>query len=333
MANAWFRMYSEFADDPKVQMMSESMQRRLAMLFCLRCREISLGDDEVAFALRISPEEAHQTKSLFLDKGFIGEDWGIRNWDTRQFVSDSSAERVKRYRDKRQAAGLNRGSSHLSDPFLYERDCNRCIYCGDTANLCIDHIFPITKGGDDHYDNLGVACKSCNSGKSGRDPYEAKLKFINKAAESRFHGYRERRNSPVTVTVTPPEQNRTEHKKPSRDKREPNVRHAPFKEACSKYYEHHKLEMAWSASEGKQLSELLSANPSLTLPQFQDLLRHRSKSQVNHAERPRVWLGRATDYAAGPLDKFNKPVDPNNNPIPFKPVTLAEKMERQMAQA
>lgn len=122
-------------------------------------------------------------------------------------------------------------------------------------------------------------------------------------------------------------------KKPSRDKREPDARHAPFKEACSKYYEHHKLEMAWSASEGKQLSELLSANPLLTLPQFQDLLRHRSRSQVNHAERPRVWLGRATDYAAGPLDKFNKPVDPNNNPIPFKPVTLAEKMERQMAQA
>ena len=33
----WFRMYAEFATDPKVQMMPEAMQRRLVMLLCLQC--------------------------------------------------------------------------------------------------------------------------------------------------------------------------------------------------------------------------------------------------------------------------------------------------------
>ena len=37
MANPWFRLYSEFATDPKVQMMSESYQRRFIMLLCIRC--------------------------------------------------------------------------------------------------------------------------------------------------------------------------------------------------------------------------------------------------------------------------------------------------------
>ena len=32
MPMPWFRMWSEFADDPKVQIMPEAMQRRLVML-------------------------------------------------------------------------------------------------------------------------------------------------------------------------------------------------------------------------------------------------------------------------------------------------------------
>ena len=316
MANAWFRLYSEFADDPKVQMMSEAMQRRLVMLFCLRCKETSLGDGEIAFALRISTEEAADTKKLFVDKGFIDDSWNITNWDDRQFVSDSSAERVKRYRDKRQAAGLNRGSSHLSDPFLYERDCNRCIYCGDTKSLCIDHIYPISKGGDDHYDNLGVSCKGCNSGKAGRDPYEAKLRFINKDAELRFHGYINIRNLPVTVTATAPEQNRTEqiHKKPSREMRESDPRHKSFKEVLKAYFDYHKLKMTWDGAEAKQLSSLLAANPEMTVDQFRTLLHNRTKSRgVNHSKRPSSWIRNATDYGAGPLNEFGQPI---NAPAP-----------------
>ena len=59
MANPWFRMYAEFATDPKVQMMSEADQRRFVMLLCLRCSndDVTLHDDEVAFQLRISNDE------------------------------------------------------------------------------------------------------------------------------------------------------------------------------------------------------------------------------------------------------------------------------------
>lgn len=99
----WFRMYHEFASDAKVQSMSEAMQRRLLMLLCLRCSNTleTLQHDELAFALRISDDELSATKDLFVRKNFINEEWEILQWDKRQFVSDSSAPRVKRHREKK----------------------------------------------------------------------------------------------------------------------------------------------------------------------------------------------------------------------------------------
>lgn len=102
MANTWFRMYSEFASDPKVQMLSETDQRRLTMIFCLRCNgHVTLQDEEVTFLLRISNESWQVTKALFISKGFINSDNEVLNWDKRQYVSDSSAERVARHRAKK----------------------------------------------------------------------------------------------------------------------------------------------------------------------------------------------------------------------------------------
>ncbi|QOT75072.1 hypothetical protein [Cupriavidus basilensis] len=101
MSNPWFRMYSEFATDAKVQSMSEPMQRRLMMLFCLRCSNAlaTLQEDELAFALRLSDEELAETKALFVRKGFVDEGWNLCNWDKRQFVSDSSTGRSRKHRE------------------------------------------------------------------------------------------------------------------------------------------------------------------------------------------------------------------------------------------
>ncbi len=100
MANPWFRMYAEFATDPKVQSMSEAMQRRLMMVLCMRCSDVlaTLHVDELAFALRISDDELAETKALFVRKGFIDDQWNVLNWAKRQFTSDSSTERSRKHR-------------------------------------------------------------------------------------------------------------------------------------------------------------------------------------------------------------------------------------------
>lgn len=103
MANQWFRMYHEFATDPKIQMLSESDQRRYLMVLCLRCsnEHVTLHDEQVAFQLRISNDEWLKTKDVFIHNNLIENNNKPTAWDKRQYVSDSSTARVKAYRDKK----------------------------------------------------------------------------------------------------------------------------------------------------------------------------------------------------------------------------------------
>lgn len=107
MANPWFRLYAEFVHDPKVQMLSEVMQRRLLMIFCLRCSNVleTLHETEIAFQLRITEEELKAAKLQFTEKGFINADWEVLNWEKRQFASDSSTARVSKHRAKAKEEG------------------------------------------------------------------------------------------------------------------------------------------------------------------------------------------------------------------------------------
>jgi hypothetical protein len=54
---------------------------------------------------------------------------------------------------------------------VLKRDCFTCQYCGREAPdviLEVDHIIPISKGGDDSLMNLVTACRDCNRGKSNK---------------------------------------------------------------------------------------------------------------------------------------------------------------------
>lgn len=109
----WFRLYHEFATDPKVQMMPEVMQRRLVMLFCMKSGNVAETLHEtdrataIAFYLRISDAELDETKRLFLSKGFIDEDWNLVNWEKRQFASDSSTARSRKHRENKKEGVQN----------------------------------------------------------------------------------------------------------------------------------------------------------------------------------------------------------------------------------
>jgi 5-methylcytosine-specific restriction endonuclease McrA len=43
-----------------------------------------------------------------------------------------------------------------------------CAYCGVTENIEIDHIVPLSRGGNHVVENLTSACKSCNSSKGAK---------------------------------------------------------------------------------------------------------------------------------------------------------------------
>jgi hypothetical protein len=56
----------------------------------------------------------------------------------------------------------------------------KCSYCGapgSEAELEIDHIIPVSKGGSNHIANLTTACRTCNQQKSDSLDFTSKKKF------------------------------------------------------------------------------------------------------------------------------------------------------------
>lgn len=53
---------------------------------------------------------------------------------------------------------------------VFARDGLRCVHCGDTETLSIDHIYPVSKGGTNDEENLQTLCRSCNSRKGAKLP-------------------------------------------------------------------------------------------------------------------------------------------------------------------
>jgi len=52
-----------------------------------------------------------------------------------------------------------------SRALIYKRDGHKCQYCGATRRLTIDHVVPRSRGGGDTWENMVVACSSCNTKK------------------------------------------------------------------------------------------------------------------------------------------------------------------------
>jgi hypothetical protein len=87
------------------------------------------------------------------------------------------------------------------------------------------------------------------------------------------------------------------------------LRHREFKAAIGLYWKSKNpgVEMPWGAPEGQALEIWLRESPTTTIEQFTGYLRNRFKSDVNHTERPSVWIRKVTNYATESVDRFNIP--------------------------
>lgn len=77
--------------------------------------------------------------------------------------------------------GFVRHEVRFSRHSIFERDRNTCQYCGKRHSknqLTIDHVVPQSRGGDDSWENVVVACLDCNVKKGSRTPEEAGMPLI-----------------------------------------------------------------------------------------------------------------------------------------------------------
>ncbi len=111
-------------------------------------------------------------KLLFLDKAEMLHDYPERKIHTvgRDYAYPSV---IRLYRFIR----LPYRKIVLSRHNLMKRDGNRCLYCGSTHNLTIDHVLPQSRGGRDTWENLVTACNQCNINKGSHTPDEAGMEL------------------------------------------------------------------------------------------------------------------------------------------------------------
>jgi len=102
--NHWWRAYNEAVNDPKLQLISDSLFRAWFNLMCIASSNDGAlpAVDSLAFTLRMKPEKVAQVLTQLhgvglLDKKETG--FAPHNWNGRQYKSDVSTERVKRFRN------------------------------------------------------------------------------------------------------------------------------------------------------------------------------------------------------------------------------------------
>ena len=131
----WFRLYHEMIEDPKVGTLSDSEFRLWIELLCLACSSGGNGDtcyteEELNWKLRRNVSETllKLFRNGLVKQSIVSKDEKtgtktretitITNWMKRQYSSDVSTDRVRKYRNK-----LQKKEGNVSETLL-KRQCN-----------------------------------------------------------------------------------------------------------------------------------------------------------------------------------------------------------------
>jgi 5-methylcytosine-specific restriction endonuclease McrA len=66
----------------------------------------------------------------------------------------------------------------ISRRALFARDGHKCVYCGSTGRLTLDHVVPRSRGGDSVWENVVTSCAPCNLRKGNRTPEEVDMRLL-----------------------------------------------------------------------------------------------------------------------------------------------------------
>jgi len=103
----WFRFYGDAINNPKVLKLSDAMFRAWVTLLCLASQHEGIlpSAADIALVLRMKAAKVAEWLTSLTAAGLLdcGEDGAFRphNWNARQYKSDVSTERVKRFRQRK----------------------------------------------------------------------------------------------------------------------------------------------------------------------------------------------------------------------------------------
>jgi len=83
-------------------------------------------------------------------------------------ISERGRETRRARNQRRKALKLGATVGQVDEQRVFEACGNRCVYCGSTEKLTLDHVIALSKGGAHAESNLVAACLSCNCSKGAR---------------------------------------------------------------------------------------------------------------------------------------------------------------------
>lgn len=100
----WFRFYDDAINDPKILKLSDKLHRIWVGILCVASKNNGVLPplSDTALMIRMKPEKLEEAIQHLINVELI-DDSGVslrpHNWDKRQYKSDVSTERVKRFRN------------------------------------------------------------------------------------------------------------------------------------------------------------------------------------------------------------------------------------------
>lgn len=117
----WFRLYHRMVDDEKLRLLAFEDRWHFVALCCLKASgvleepESDLRRRKIAVKLGVQVRELEEVGRRLAEVGLVDEELHPVSWETLQYPSDNSAERVRRHREKkRKNNGVNGGNGSVT---------------------------------------------------------------------------------------------------------------------------------------------------------------------------------------------------------------------------
>lgn len=146
----------------------------------MQCIFSGMSNLQIADHYKISKHTIKSRVSILMGKIGVKNRWSLAVW-WWQYAIIGKQEPVYKP-DKRASVGIATTETHrarkknakgngVSNPQwqdILEKYGNKCLKCGSENNLSMDHIIPLSLGGDHDISNIQPLCRKCNSKKNAK---------------------------------------------------------------------------------------------------------------------------------------------------------------------
>lgn len=114
----WLRLWTDITSDPKIKMLAFEDRWHYVALLCMKRRGDVDGvtgdllERSVGVSLGLGDRERDELKRRLMEVHLIDAKWQPKAWKKRQFSSDSSAARTRRWRERSRDVSVTSQESH-----------------------------------------------------------------------------------------------------------------------------------------------------------------------------------------------------------------------------